>query len=82
MTYFLVVVFKKVLIILRKSTKHANFWLGVQYHLKDIMLLAVPCINHFQRGERYMVSFPVSRFLVQSRQCVFCGKIKRPKFPF
>ena len=35
--------FKKMLIILRWSTKHAIFWLGVQYPLK----IPVPYLNFF-----------------------------------
>ena len=39
--------FKKVLIILRYSTKHAKFWLGVQFPLKEQLLVLHPGYSHF-----------------------------------
>ena len=39
--YMHVLLFKKVLIILRYSTKHANFWIGCCTHLRDILKLCV-----------------------------------------
>ena len=39
------ITFQKVLIILRQSTKHAHFWLGVQYPLKLIYFVFFCCLS-------------------------------------
>ena len=50
--------FKKVLIILRYSTKHANFWLGVQYPLihNTINSVLLDKLNHvLDRSKRFFI---------------------------
>ena len=53
------IIYQKVMMIFRKSTKHANFWLGMQFPLKSIHQHKIAVLS----GHLYFIDICTSLWL-------------------